>query len=1108
MPEDRYPIVLGKRYELQSSLGSGGMGTVFKAKDRLEDNLVALKRVSIPPDQILFGSHGQSAGFELALAQEFRALATLRHPHIISVYDYGFSRQGQPYYTMEYLDDSQTILANSETLSQQGKAELVIQMLQALVYLHRQGILHRDLKPTNVLVTNGRLKLLDFGISVATSRTMEHLTQTTSGTVAYLAPEIFQGEPYSRSSDLYGLGVIAFQLFTGQYPYNEGNLASMLFDIVSKPVDASTYGVNGRLASVLNRLLVKTREERYDHAGEVISDLSAAVGLPAPRETIEIRESFLKAAKFVGRQNELDELSGHLAGALDGQGAAVLVGGESGVGKSRLLDELRIRALVQGALVLQGQAVSNGRTPYQLWVDVLRSLALFSGLTDEEAAAIKPFVPDLERLVGREIPEGMAVTPQEARQRFTETVTQLLARLDQPAMILLEDLQWAGNESIQLLGELALKVPDQAVILVGSYRDDEPLPEYDRLTPATFLSLQRLTREDTAELSASILGQAGSDPQLISLLHRETEGNAFFLVEAVRTLAEEAGQLDQVSQMTYPESIMSGGIREILDRRLDRVPVEARPLLKLASVASRQLDLALLSVLEPGTDLEAWLAAVANPAVIEAQGENWRFAHDKLREEIKGSLSHEEHVALHRRVAEGLEKIYPDAPEQATALAFHWSIVGDLEKELYYSETAGRHAAETSASEDAITFFHRALELLRAQPASPERDEHELSILMELGPQLTIARGFGAPEMETTYLRAQELAERTEQAEILFRAIWGQWVHYNQVLDFSKASGLLKQLLQLANKSGDDSLILEANHAGWTLGIARGNHALTKEYVEQGLATYDSVIHYDHTQLYGHDPGMCAHATGSFNLWIMGYPDQALQLSEAGQALAEKLRRPMDIFMAEWGSGLVASWRGDYKDAKAHSQVLLKYFEELGAKLLGAYGLLLQGAALTGMGQPNQGLKTKRKAIELAIIVRADAALTIFLSQFLESCLDAGAVEEGLKAVQDELARSEITGQRALEPEVRRLHGELILAKDGGSTAEAEKEFQLALEIARRQSAKSLELRALMSLARLWKVQGKIEQARASLAECYEWFTEGLETADLVAARKLLDDLQ
>lgn len=1107
-PDAPSPVILGKRYELQEPLGWGGMGTVFRANDLLTGSPVAVKRVTVPPDQITLASPGEADSFDLALAQEFRALATLRHPHVISVYDFGFGRQGQPYYTMEYLDGGQTILEGNEALSLPEKAKLIVQMLQALVYLHRRGILHRDLKPTNALVLNGRLKLLDFGISVITERTVQHLTKTTSGTVAYLAPEIFHGAPYSRASDLYAAGLIAFQLFTGQFPYSEDNLASMLFEIVSKPIDAAAYEVDQKLTPVLNRLLAKTQEDRYADAAEVIADLTAAVDLPLPPESIEIRESFLQAAKFVGREEELSSLSDHLEGAIDGRGTAVLIGGESGVGKSRLLDELRVRALVKGVLVLQGQAVSSGRSPFQLWIDVLRSLALFGDLDDEEAAVLRPLVTDLERLIGREVAERPSSSPQEARQRLTRTVSKLLGRLDQPAMLLLEDLQWAGSDSLQLLGEMAENVAEQSVLLVGAYRDDEPLPESEGLAPAAILSLRRLTEEDTAELSASMLGRAGRDPKLVALLQRETEGNAFFLVEAIRTLAEEAGQLDQVREMALPETIMSGGIRAILNRRLERVPPSARLLLHLASVAGRQLDLTLLGMLEPGADLESWLAIVADAAVIEAQGESWRFAHDKLREEIKESFSHDEHQRLHQRVAEALEAIYADEPEQAAALAHHWSVVGDPKRELHYAELAGRQAASKDALVDAISFFERALELLRAQPESTERDEREMALLMDLGPQLTIVRGFGSLTVERAFLRAQELAERTGSAGALFRTIWGQFMYYYHVFEFSRADGLLRLLLHLAKQSGDESLILAANHAGWTMECVRGDLTRAEDYVEQGLAIYDPDLYSDHSQLYGHDSGICGLMMGSMVYWLMGYADRALGRSTEAQSLADHLDRPVERVFANWGSSFVACQRGDYQDALEHSSAMLRISEEIAAKLFEAFGMLFRGVALMGQDQVLEGLGTTREAFDTAILVRARAWLPLVLSGFLEASLAAGAVDDGLQAIQDELAEYELTGQRAFESEIRRLHGELILAKDADAAVDAEKEFQQAIDISRKQSAKSLELRAVMSLARLWRRQGRVNQARERLAEIYNWFTEGFDTADLVAARELLDALQ
>ena len=588
------------------------MGAVYRAEDLLTGKQVALKRVTIPADQLILEPGSDGSNHNLTLAKEFQALATIRHPNIISVYDFGFDRGLMPYFTMEYIEGGHDILDYGQDKSMNERIDLVVQVLQALVYLHRRGILHRDLKPANAMVIDGRLKLLDFGLSVVTSRTVEHVTQTTAGTMAYLAPEIFQGQPYSRASDLYAVGMIAFQLFTGRFPFDASNMATMLHDILGQKVDASTYGVDEKLAAVLDRLLAKSRDERYGDSVEVIDEICAATGMPIPPETEDIRESFLQAAKFVGRETEMAQLSDMLDELSHGRGAALLVGGESGVGKSRLLEELRIRALVDGILVLRGQAVQAGQSPYELWRNVLRSLSLYVDLDEEETAHFRMAVPDIDRPVDYDFPKSSTLkpstlgppqlNPQESQERLSRAVSDALDRMEQPVMIILEDLQWAGSESIDLMTGLMSTVTERALLFAGIYRDDRPLPIPYDLPHAETMALRRLTEEGIADFSQSMLGDAGRDPGVIGLLQRETEGNAFFLVEAVRALAEEAGQLDQVSAMTLPETIMTGGIQAILERRLSRVPVDARPLLQQASVAARVLDLDLLRLLEPDVE--------------------------------------------------------------------------------------------------------------------------------------------------------------------------------------------------------------------------------------------------------------------------------------------------------------------------------------------------------------------------------------------------------------------------------------------------------------------------------------------------------------------------
>ena len=316
-------IQLGSRYILHDVLGRGGMGAVYLATDRLTGSTVALKHVTTAPADLMFASRGvDSSNLHLALAQEFKTLASLRHPNIVSVLDYGFDDRRQPFFTMEYVPGARTIVEACEGKSTAEKIELLAQVLQALVYLHRRNVLHRDLKPGNVLVTgDGKVKVLDFGLSLVSRQTVVDLTQTTSGTFAYMAPELLQGRRAHRGSDLYAVGVIAYEMFADCFPYNKSNLGVLAVEILNKVVDLAC--LDEGLRPVLERLLAKNPEERYRRARDVLEDLRCqcdSAGLPFHAESTELRESFLQAADFVGRDAELAQLSDALDESSPGSG--------------------------------------------------------------------------------------------------------------------------------------------------------------------------------------------------------------------------------------------------------------------------------------------------------------------------------------------------------------------------------------------------------------------------------------------------------------------------------------------------------------------------------------------------------------------------------------------------------------------------------------------------------------------------------------------------------------------------------------------------------------------------------------------------------------------
>jgi len=716
------PTLLGRRYRLQNKLGQGGMGAVYHAHDRLTGAEVALKQLRVDTPMLNAIRHASQTDEDplLALANEFQVMASLRHPNIVSVYDYGFDTHGQPYFTMTLLDGAQSITDAARGLPQPAQIDLLIQTLQALAYIHRRGILHRDLKPSNVLVKEGTVYVVDFGLA------QEHSGASfapIAGTLAYLAPEILAEVPASRASDLYALGVIAYEVLAGKHPFEGLSVTDLIISISTGEIDVASLDLEPHLKAVLMRVLQKDPTLRYQSAEAVLNELTNVGNASATQETAEIRESYLQAARFVGREQELSQLRQAFE-SLGSRGSGWLIGGESGVGKSRLVNELRAQALVNGALVLVGQGVSDGGLPYQLWRDIARRLALMGELSDTEAAALRQVVPDIETLIEQDVPSLTETDPAELQRQLFQAMESLLrqALATQPVLIILEDLQWAA-ESLAVLRALIPLIAELPLMIIGTYRDDESPHLPDKLPSFQVLPLRRLTHDEIERLSASMLGDAGVRPMIVDLLERETEGNVFFLVEVVRALAQEAGSLNDIGLVTLPTNVMSGGIQRIVHYRLERVPLWARAWLDVAAVFGRRVDEAVMRAAAPDLDLERWLQACADAAVLEVSDNAYRFAHDKLREGVLTELDDSRRVEVNRIVAESVERAYPDSlTDYALILSQHWAAAGDDAKEAHYSMIAAHESYERDDYINAMQLYQRAFALNAPQyAANPDK---------------------------------------------------------------------------------------------------------------------------------------------------------------------------------------------------------------------------------------------------------------------------------------------------------------------------------------------------------------------------------------------------
>jgi tetratricopeptide (TPR) repeat protein len=786
-----------ERYQILNQLGTGGMGAVFRARDLLTGDIVALKRVNTPTSDLEFASQHKDSDGAIALAGEFRTLAGLHHPNIVTVLDYGFDSEHKPYYIMQLLDGARPLTEAAQSVSSEEKVRLLIDLLQALTYLHRHKVIHRDLKPANVLVDQRIIKVLDFGLARDRHQSMQHETGAgIIGTLAYIAPEVFNDEPPTVQSDLYSVGVMACEMFTGHHPFSTKNIGLMISQTLTQPPNLD--GLDARLVDVVAGLLKKDPQHRLPTAEEAIRVLCQATDQPIPTESTAIRESFLQASAFVGRENEIGELRAALKTLHDGQGSAWLIGGESGVGKSRLMEEIRTRALVQGALVLRGQAVLEGGLPYQFWRDVMRQLVLGTQLNDFQASVLKEIVPDISALLGRDIPNIPMLEGKPGQARLVATMQDVFKQQTRPLVLLLEDAQWA-SESLAPLKALNEDIKSRPWLILVSYRDDEAPDLPARLPGMKVMTLARFSPEVLSDLSVAMLGEAGRRADLIELLHKETEGNAFFLTEVVRALAEEAGSLSAVSDRTLPRHIITGGVLEITRRRLSKVPQWAQPVLKLAAVAGRQIDLLLLTHLKAADSVDAWLIACANAAVLEMVDGRWRFAHDKLRETILADLGADERQNLHRQVAETVETIYPDDAGLAEMLALHWEGAGDLHKAVaYILQTADPMVSYAANYTHAQALLEHGLQLTSPEDKQPRAKIYRwLSVIFR-------HRSEYAQTIEYATLSLENSKDDPVTTGWAFNNICV--VHWQQG-NLSEASAYAERGLALANEIGHQELI-------------------------------------------------------------------------------------------------------------------------------------------------------------------------------------------------------------------------------------------------------------------------------------------------------------
>jgi predicted ATPase len=484
------------------------------------------------------------------------------------------------------------------------------------------------------------------------------------------------------------------------------------------------------------------------------------------------------------------------------------------------------------------------------------------------------------------------------------------------------------------------------------------------------------------------------------------------------------------------------------------------------------------------------------------------FKHALTQEVTYDSLLTTRRQALHAAAGRALERLYPDwLVERSEELARHYTEAGLIEKAVHYWYHAGQKAIERSAHVEAIAHLRQGLEMLQTLPETPQRLQHEVDMHIALGASLIAVQGWAAPEVEETYSHARHLCAQLNDPPQLFPVLWGLWAYALVRAEYQTAHALGKQLLALAQQA-QDSLMLLVVHGvlGRTL-FYLGTVASAHTHLAQGIALYDPQQHHASTFLYGEDAGVVCHSFASWALWYLGYPDQGLTQSQAATALALQIAHPFSLGFALFFAVVLHLFRREVRLTQERAAALIRLAQEQGFQYWLAGGSIYHGWALAQQGQGKEGIEQMHQGMMAWHVAGAELGRSLILTLLAETYGTTKQPEAGLTVLTEALVHVEHTGERYYEAEIHRLKGALLLQQSADNSTEAASCFHQAISIAQSQQAKSWELRAATSLAKLWQSQGKQQEAYDVLAPVYGWFTEGFDTADLQDARMLLDAL-
>jgi class 3 adenylate cyclase/tetratricopeptide (TPR) repeat protein len=824
--------------------------------------------------------------------------------------------------------------------------------------------------------------------------------------------------------------------------------------------------------------------------------------------------------RFVGRDQELSLLEERWSRACDGEGQIVFLTGQAGIGKSRLIHALRERLAGARHTRLSYQCspyhTSSALHPFIVQLERAAGFAaedtaeakraklegLLRAATDDVRAAL----PLIGSLLSLPAAEGAAEPEPDPRRHKQRTFAALLDQLTglaarEPVLATFEDAHWADPTSLELMERMVDHVQDAPVLAIVSARPEFKAPWTSRGN-VTLMTLNRLGRRYGAEIVADLTGGKALPRVVLDQIVARTDGVPLFVEELTKAVLESGLLRDAGDHLALtrdlPSLAIPSTLHDSLMARLDRL-APVKEVAQIGAAIGREFPhrlLAKVSSLDED-DLSHALGELIHADLVIRRGSPldavYVFKHALVRDTAYGSLLRGKRQAIHERIATALAAEYPESLNtEPELLAHHYTEAGLGEQAIPYWQKAGRRAAERVADAEAREHLQRAVKLLQALPESMARDERELEILILLGSVVGNIEGSASDNVGTTYLHARSLCERVGERAQRFPVVWGLFHHEMHSGRLDSALGFAHEALELGESLGNEDYLLQAHHAVWTCQGWLGDYSAQVTHADKGLALYDVRRHRAHAFTYGgHDPGVCAALSSAAAHWFLGYPDQARKRSERSLQLAPMVAHAFTTANALGFASIFHLLRHEPKRGLELADELIPLCEAHKLAIWRANGQILRCWALTELGRASEVMDDLRSAIRQRQAAGGSRSrVALYLAALGQALAQVGETAEARSVIEEAVIEMEKSGERTYESFIHWARGRIYAAGPQQDLGRAAACYRESLAIARRQSARSMELRAATSLAELWSSEDRKTEARSLLVPLYAWFTE------------------